>query len=557
MNSSDVKFMRKGGLYLLVLHQSKGTVMRSSRYRSFEEAADRDLLTTLKDTQPGRILILASMHEAFSHFSDDLEEYLAKQGSKIIRDMTVGDRWAMVWTKDGRTWGEGSVFSTHEYNFYWQGGTLHMSAHPTVIDEYQHCSQWPSGGAWEARRIFCDAYEGYGNLCSCEHPSVVPTSRHLSISTRQTIPTIIVASERPLCLYKCLNRLLEVKGGYTDDIIVVADGKIDGGLMEVERLVQLYGIKFQGHDAGGNNVTMRITRHYKKVFQEGFRVFPLVDKLIILEEDLYVAADFYSYFDQLAPLMDLDPTLYCISAWNDLSTVNMASDPAAVLRSETMAGLGWLLTKRIYEEIIVKWPAHDKFADWDMWMRLPDQRKGRECLLPEVPRTSHFGIYGAHLTAYFQSKYFSRYAFNNQSNVVLQGLDRLSPKEYDSSLREMIAGGIHLDGGAIDPCKPGIVPANQTTPHILWIMMNERSDDYTLSGVFKCLGLWDLDVRGGHKYIWRLRPSGTPLLLIGWPLSPLSDLKPQVTNVLRRADPKNLSSEPPVYIIENRSEDYR
>ncbi|XP_066962133.1 protein O-linked-mannose beta-1,2-N-acetylglucosaminyltransferase 1-like [Macrobrachium rosenbergii] len=557
MNGSDVKFMRKGGLYLLVLHQSKGIVMHSSRYRSFEEAADKDLLRTLKDVQPGRILVLAAMHESFSHLSDELEQYLAKQGSRIIKDMTVGDRWAWVWTKDGRTWGEGSVFSTHEYNFYLQGGALHLNAHPVVKDEHQHCSQWPSDGLWGARRTFCDAYEGYGNLCSCDDPYILPTSRQLSISTKHNIPTVVVASERPLSLHKCLDRLLEINGGNTEDILVVADGQLDGGLMEVERLVRLFGIKFQGHDAGGNNVTMRITRHYKKVFQDGFRVFPLADKLIILEEDLFVASDFYSYFEQLGPLMDRDPTLYCISAWNDLGTVSTASDPTVVLRSETMAGLGWLLTRRIYEEIIVKWPAHDKFADWDMWMRLQDQRRGRECLLPEVPRTAHFGTHGAHLTAYFQSKYFSQYAFNSQSNVTLQGLDRLSPKEYDSYLREMITGGIHLDGGAIDPCKPGLIPANQTIPRILWIMMNERADEYTLSGVLKCLGLWDLDVRGGHKYLWRLRPSGTPLFIIGWPLSPFSELKPGTTNVLRRADPKNLESEPPVYVIKNRSEDDR
>ena len=39
--------------------------------------------------------------------------------------------------------------------------------------------------------------------------------------------------------------------------------------------------------------------------------------MIILEEDLDVSVDIFSYFNQFLPLMDTDESLYCISAWND------------------------------------------------------------------------------------------------------------------------------------------------------------------------------------------------------------------------------------------------
>ena len=39
--------------------------------------------------------------------------------------------------------------------------------------------------------------------------------------------------------------------------------------------------------------------------------------MIILEEDLEVSVDIFSYFSQLLPLMDEDESLYCVSAWND------------------------------------------------------------------------------------------------------------------------------------------------------------------------------------------------------------------------------------------------
>ena len=40
--------------------------------------------------------------------------------------------------------------------------------------------------------------------------------------------------------------------------------------------------------------------------------------------------------------------------------------------------------------------------DWDMWMRLPDIRQGRECVVPDVSRTYHFGSSGLNIHSYFQ-----------------------------------------------------------------------------------------------------------------------------------------------------------
>ena len=40
--------------------------------------------------------------------------------------------------------------------------------------------------------------------------------------------------------------------------------------------------------------------------------------------------------------------------------------------------------------------------DWDMWMRKSDVRRHRECIIPDVPRTYHFGASGLNMNAYFQ-----------------------------------------------------------------------------------------------------------------------------------------------------------
>lgn len=49
--------------------------------------------------------------------------------------------------------------------------------------------------------------------------------------------------------------------------------------------------------------------------------------------------------------------------------------------------------------------------DWDMWMRMPEQRKGRECVIPDVSRSYHFGIIGLNMNGYF---HVSKQAFEGQ-----------------------------------------------------------------------------------------------------------------------------------------------
>ena len=95
-----------------------------------------------------------------------------------------------------------------------------------------------------------------------------------------------------------------------------------------------------------------------------------------------------------------------------------------------MPGLGWVLRKSLYkEELEPKWPTPEKVPwqgrvsglesppsskplnhhnlpcpqlwDWDMWMRMPEQRRGRECIIPDVSRSYHFGIVGLNMNGYF------------------------------------------------------------------------------------------------------------------------------------------------------------
>ena len=74
-------------------------------------------------------------------------------------------------------------------------------------------------------------------------------------------------------------------------------------------------------------------------------------------------------------------------------------------------------TKGLENQLFQMW-------DWDMWMRLDEIRKGRECIVPDVSRTYHFGSSGLNMNSYFQDVYFKKHSFNTERDVELKDIDR-------------------------------------------------------------------------------------------------------------------------------------
>ena len=53
--------------------------------------------------------------------------------------------------------------------------------------------------------------------------------------------------------------------------------------------------------------------------------------MIIVEDDLEISPDFYEYFTATLPLLRRDPSLWCVSAWNDNDKARLINNTAPEL----------------------------------------------------------------------------------------------------------------------------------------------------------------------------------------------------------------------------------
>lgn len=250
--------------------------------------------------------------------------------------------------------------------------------------------------------------------------------------TQAVIPILVIACNR-VTVRRCLDKLLEYRPSEELHPVIVSQ---DCGHAETAEAIRAYGKqvthlqqpdlsdiavkpqhkKFQGY--------YKISRHYHWALNQVFRSLSH-SSVVIVEDDLEVAPDFFEYFRAMLPLLKSEPSLWCASAWNDNGRDGYVDPGKAELlyRTDFFPGLGWMLLKEQWEELEPKWPA----SFWDDWMREPEQRRDRACIRPEISRTLTFGRQGVSL-GQFYDKYL-RYIKLNTEFVPFTKLDLSYLKE--------------------------------------------------------------------------------------------------------------------------------
>ena len=62
---------------------------------------------------------------------------------------------------------------------------------------------------------------------------------------------------------------------------------------------------------------------------------------------------------------------------------------------------------------------------------------GRECIIPDISRTYHFGAKGVHINPRFQGSYFQSHALNTEINVKFE-IDKIRKTEYENNVIQLI-----------------------------------------------------------------------------------------------------------------------
>ncbi|VDN24466.1 unnamed protein product [Gongylonema pulchrum] len=161
---------------------------------------------------------------------------------------------------------------------------------------------------------------------------------------------LVIAAKRDLAIKNHLQQLIKLRPSASQFPIIVSQ---DGGTQSVTEVISKFvnensKISFIHHKeqakppAGiGAQSYFYIAQHYKWALNKVF--FEMHYKTVIItEDDLDIADDFFSYFTALKPVLIADPTVWCISAWNDNGGANITERKHSeqLYRTDFFPGLG-------------------------------------------------------------------------------------------------------------------------------------------------------------------------------------------------------------------------
>lgn len=256
-------------------------------------------------------------------------------------------------------------------------------------------------------RLACnkDAFSTYNKKGTVESKNVAKSSLLFKILKVPVAAVVIMACNRADYLERTINSVLKYQRPISSrfPLFVSQDGSnsdVKSKALSYNELSHMQHLDFepvQTERPGELIAYYKIARHYKWALGQLFDKHNF-NRVIILEDDMEIAPDFFDYFEAMATLLDKDKSIMAVSSWNDNGQKQFVHDPYELYRSDFFPGLGWMLARSTWDELSPKWPK----AYWDDWLRLKENHKGRQFIRPEVCRTYNFGEHGSSLGQFFK-----------------------------------------------------------------------------------------------------------------------------------------------------------
>jgi len=270
---------------------------------------------------------------------------------------------------------------------------------------------------------------------------------------------VVIAHNQPECLQKCLSSVVTQPDVGMFSLAVSLDDP--GSFQRMETVIQKFNTEKQAiavwHKPTAqssskifNTPVSKISEHFRFALTESFDRNGF-EYAIFLENDLTMSPDFLWYFRIAAPLLEEDRSLFCVSAWNDNGFKGFVANEHRLFRTDYFPGLGWMIRNDTWAQLRNAWPRFPS-TGWDHWLRHGSGLRPRECIVPEVPRTHHFGTQGTNVHKGSQlAKMLDNMEVSRLPSGALSGnLSYLIRDSYEAELLEMLRGAPVLTAAQAD-----------------------------------------------------------------------------------------------------------
>ncbi|CAL1131159.1 unnamed protein product [Cladocopium goreaui] len=253
---------------------------------------------------------------------------------------------------------------------------------------------------------------------------------------------VIVAHDRTDTLARCLDSLLQQPDLSLFRLAVSLDHAPSFDKMEA--VVRTSSSRYQVNvwkkpdDPKQKVPVAKIAAHFRFALSQSFEVAKF-EFAIFIENDLVLAPDFLWYFRITAPLLEHDPSIWCVSSWNDNGFSEIASDERKLFRTDYFPGLGWMIRNDTWSMLAPLWSSFPS-TGWDHWIRhgVP-QLRYRDCVAPEVPRSKHVDTKGTNVKAGSGIyKLLEKMAFSKLPNGELHDVSYLLRDRYEPYMQKVL-----------------------------------------------------------------------------------------------------------------------